>query len=57
MAEAAHLAAPAKEVLHFETKEEMLEQLPKVLKQGDTVLVKASHFMQFEKVVEVLEKM
>ena len=57
MAEAAHLAAPAKEELHFETKEEMLEQLPKVLKQGDTVLVKASHFMQFEKVVEVLEKM
>ena len=57
MAEAASLAAPAKEVLHFETRDALLEQLPGLLEPGDTVLVKASHFMQFEKVVEALGSM
>lgn len=56
MAEAAKHAAPAKTILHFATKEEMLKELPKILQEGDTVLVKASHFMGFEDVVKELEE-
>lgn len=56
MAEAARHAAPAKIILHFATKEEMLKELPKLLQEGDTVLVKASHFMGFEDVVKELEE-
>lgn len=56
MAEAARHAAPAKTILHFATKEEMLKELPKILQEGDTVLVKASHFMGFEDVVKELEE-
>lgn len=33
----------------------LLEQLPDLVKEGDTILVKASHFMHFEKVVAKLE--
>lgn len=57
MAEAARHAAPAKTILHFATKEEMLKEIPKLLQEGDTVLVKASHFMGFEDVVKELEKL
>lgn len=57
MAEAARHAAPAKTILHFATKEEMLKELPKLLQEGDTVLVKASHFMGFEDVVKELERL
>lgn len=56
MAEAARHAAPTKEVLHFDTKEEFLEHIPEILKDGDTVLVKASHFMEFEQIVKELQK-
>lgn len=48
------LAARNREVYYFETRDEMLEQLPDMLKQGDNILVKASHGMHFEKVVEKL---
>lgn len=54
MAEACENAAM--EIRHFETKEELLKELPGLLKKGDTILVKASHFMQFEKVVEFLQE-
>lgn len=39
----------------FQTKEELLAELPKLLCKGDSILVKASHFMQFEKIVKALE--
>ncbi len=39
----------------IDTREAMLEGLPGILKKGDTVLVKASHGMQFEKAVEFLK--
>lgn len=39
----------------FETKEELISALPGIIKEGDTVLVKASHSMQFEKIVEFLK--
>ena len=38
-----------------ETKEELIKALPEIIKEGDTVLVKASHSMQFEKIVEFLK--
>ncbi len=37
---------------HFDTKEDLLAYLPMAIKKGDTLLVKASHFMQFSKIVE-----
>ncbi len=37
--------------------ESLLFQLPSFLQKGDTILVKASHVMQFEKVVEKLEEL
>ena len=55
MAEAARLAAPTKDIVHFAEKESLLEALPEMIRDGDTILVKASHFMEFEKVVETLK--
>ena len=39
----------------FGNKEELLEKLPELLEKGDSILVKASHFMQFEKIVKALQ--
>ena len=44
------------EVKYFSAKEDLLESLPGLLQEGDTVLVKASHGMHFEEVVAWLEK-
>lgn len=41
--------------LHFETKEALIADLPKLIPQGATVLVKASHGLHLEAVVEALE--
>lgn len=40
---------------HFETKKALLAALPGLLKQGDSILVKASHFMEFPEIVQWLE--
>ncbi|WP_230398350.1 UDP-N-acetylmuramoyl-tripeptide--D-alanyl-D-alanine ligase [Novisyntrophococcus fermenticellae] len=45
---------PRVEVLHFADRDSLMEKLPEILMNGDTVLVKASHSMQFEKIVERL---
>ena len=45
---------PDMSVIHFASREELLQALPKTIKKGDTILVKASHFMKFEEVVAVL---
>ncbi len=42
------------EVLFFETRQELMDTLPDILKEGDTILVKASHFMGFEQVVNAI---
>ena len=44
------------DVRYFEGKEELLEMLPDILAEGDTILVKASHGMHFEEIVEWLTK-
>lgn len=55
MARAASDASEGKTaVSHFETKEELLAQLSPEIKKGDTLLVKASHFMEYTKLVEEL---
>ncbi len=45
---------PNAAVRHFDTVDALLEELPQLTEKGDTVLVKASHFMQFEKIVAAL---
>ena len=44
-------------VLYFETKQEFLDKLPNVVKKGDTILVKASHGMEFPEIVDALKAM
>lgn len=43
------------QVFYFASREELLPQLLAYVKPRDTVLVKASHFMDFSKVVEALQ--
>lgn len=56
MAEAARQKGGCKEVVHVSDLETLLGALPSLIRKDDTVLVKASHFMQFEKVVKELQK-
>lgn len=59
----AHIAQKAREnapeltVIYEESREALLEKLQDYVKKGDTILVKASHFMHFEEVVERLQEM
>lgn len=55
MKRAAQEANPALEIIHLDTLDELLGQLDVLVKEKDTILVKASHFMQFEKVVKALQ--
>ena len=47
---------PAMSVIHFNSRDELLESLSTTIKKGDTILVKASHFMKFEEVVATLNR-
>lgn len=42
------------EIYYFETRDEMLGSIKEILKKGDNILVKASHGMQFDRVVKFL---
>ena len=44
------------QVKHFETKKDFLAQAGALLKTGDTILVKASHGMEFPEILEKLQK-
>lgn len=57
MAEAAFNSGGCREVLQVPTLEALLQTLPKLTQEGDTVLVKASHGMHFEKVIEKLQEL
>lgn len=48
--------APGIEVLWFATKQDFLAQMNNIIKEGDNVLVKASHGMWFPEIVEQLVK-
>lgn len=54
LAEGAKKQNPALTVKHYATREEMTEELLATVKEGDAVLIKASHFMEFPKVVAAL---
>ncbi len=43
------------EVRHYATRDELMAALPSLLHDGDTILVKASHFMQFPAIVTQLQ--
>ena len=45
----------SQDIRYFETKEELLEILPGLLEENDTVLVKASHGMEFSAIVDSLK--
>ena len=47
---------PALETAWYGTLEELLGDLDSQVQQGDTILVKASHFMEFPKIVSALEE-
>ena len=47
---------PDCEIHYFADREKMTKELLSYVKEGDTVLVKASHFMEFPKVVEALKQ-
>ena len=42
---------PSEKLFFFETQDGLFKTLPGILEKGDTILVKASHFMGFDKVV------
>lgn len=55
MAQAAReTGAAGMEVYHFEELDSLRKELPGLLQPGDNILIKASHAMQFEKLVEDL---
>ncbi|MCD8231931.1 MAG: UDP-N-acetylmuramoyl-tripeptide--D-alanyl-D-alanine ligase [Clostridiales bacterium] len=54
--ELAQAASAGCEAVHYESREALLDALLSYIKKGDTVLVKASHFMQFSEIVDALEK-
>lgn len=47
--------AGCENVVHFGSRDELISFLPQLVRAGDIVLVKASHSMEFEKVVEALK--
>ena len=54
IATAAQKESKTCEVYYFKTRDALLEQLLPFLKKGDTVLVKASHFMEYPEIVKAL---
>ena len=57
MAQAARDAGGCKEVVYVENLDSLKEVLPGLIKKDDTVLVKASHGMHFENVVNMLREL
>ena len=50
-AKAAKKVNPECDVHYFENRDDMLAELKAYVEKGDTILVKASHFMEFTEVV------
>ena len=43
-------------VFHFDTKEDFYQNMRQILKDNDTILIKASHFMEFPEIVKKLSE-
>jgi UDP-N-acetylmuramoyl-tripeptide--D-alanyl-D-alanine ligase len=54
MYEAALRENPGLSASWYESVEEFLSHVEQEVRKGDTVLVKASHYMQFQRIVEAL---
>ena len=52
---AAKAATPQTECLHFADVDSFLKDADQILKDGDAVLIKASHYMGFTKIVDALK--
>ncbi len=48
-------ASEIKNIYHFTDKEELIARLKEYIRQGDNVLVKASHFMGFDEIVNKIQ--
>lgn len=57
MADQAKESNPDLVVIYEKDKQGLLGNLPSYVNKGDTILVKASHFMGFEEIVEALREM
>ena len=57
MAQAAREAGTDLEVIYEPDRESLLAHLGEYVQEGDTILVKASHFMKFEEVLKKLQEM
>ena len=57
MEEKAQQTNPELKVIYEPDRESLLADLKKFVQNGDTILVKASHFMKFEEVVGKLQNM
>ncbi|MDY3248968.1 MAG: UDP-N-acetylmuramoyl-tripeptide--D-alanyl-D-alanine ligase [Candidatus Choladocola sp.] len=57
LAEGIESVNPEMDVTVLPNLQELLKQIPQLVQADDTILVKASHFMHFEKVVEMLSLM
>lgn len=56
LAEAAKKADPRLDTAWYPSRDQLMVELTKLLREGDTVLVKASHYMGFDKIVNMLSK-
>lgn len=54
--EAAKAAGSGAEIIYESSRETLIEKLLEYKQEGDTILVKASHFMNFNKIVDALIK-
>lgn len=54
IARAVEACSPKTSVYYFDTKEELIDRLDHYKEAGDTILVKASHFMGFSEIVKKL---
>lgn len=52
-----HYKAYECEIHVYGTKEELIKELSGILKKGDNILVKASHAMEFPKIIEAIKAM
>ena len=57
MAEKAASVNPSLKVIYEQDRDSLMEHLQDYVQPGDTILVKASHFMKFEAAVEKLQNM
>ena len=56
MAQKAKQDNPSLDVISEPDREALLSKIGSYVKEGDTILVKASHFMHFEELVNKLQK-